>query len=183
MAAPAMGPRIRKLREEAGLTAAELAQQADLSPSMLSQVERGIVSPSISSLRRIAGVLSVPAFYLLIEDDRLNGIVVRCHDRRTIKLPDHDAIYQLLSPSLDKRIEMIAFSLGPGEATCESPMAHEGEECLLLVSGRVRVVLPDQEIVLEAGDSIYFDRCLPHQLICIGDESAWAVCAISPPSY
>ena len=183
MKALGMGSRIRRLREEAGLTASELAEQAQLSSSMLSQVERDIVSPSISSLRRIAAALNVPAFYFLIDKNELNGIVVRHKDRRTIKVPDHDTIYQLLSPTLDKRIEMMSFQLSPGEATCESPMAHEGEECLVLVSGSLQVVLPDREVRLEAGDSIYFDRFLPHQLINVGDCNAWAICAISPPSF
>ena len=58
-----IGPRIRRLRDEGGLTVSELAARADLSPSMLSQVENDLVSPSISSLRRIAAALNVPAFF------------------------------------------------------------------------------------------------------------------------
>jgi mannose-6-phosphate isomerase-like protein (cupin superfamily) len=78
---------------------------------------------------------------------------------------------------------MISFELPPGEATCDAPMAHEGEECLLVTCGRMKAVLPDREVVLETGDSIYFDRSLPHQLINVGDTSAIAVCAITPPSF
>jgi transcriptional regulator with XRE-family HTH domain len=181
--APGIGSKIRKLREESGLTATELAAKASLSPSMLSQVERDIVTPSISSLRSIATALKVPAFYFLIEESEPDEIVVRRQDRRTLQLPDYNAIYQLLSPSLDKRIEMISFELPSGEATCETPMAHEGEECLVVVSGRLKVVLADREIILETGDSIYFERSLPHQLINIGDGTASAICAISPPSF
>jgi transcriptional regulator with XRE-family HTH domain len=180
---PGIGSKIRKLREEVGLTATELAAKADLSPSMLSQVERDIVAPSISSLRRIAATLNVPAFYFLVEESDLDGILVRRQDRRTLQPPDHNAIYQLLSPSLDKRIEMLSFELSPGEATCETLMTHEGEECLVVISGQLKAVLPDREVILEAGDSIYFDRSLPHQLTNVGDTPALAICAISPPSF
>lgn len=180
---PGIGSKIRMLRDEAGLTATELAARADLSPSMLSQVERETVTPSISSLRRIAATLNVPAFYFLIEANELDGMVVRRQDRRTLRPPDYRAIYQLLSPSLDKRIEMMSFELAPGETTCETPMAHEGEECLVVVTGQFKVVLPDREVILETGDSIYFERLLPHQLINTGNITATAICAISPPSF
>jgi mannose-6-phosphate isomerase-like protein (cupin superfamily) len=89
----------------------------------------------------------------------------------------------LLSPSLEKRLEMIRFELAPGEATCETLQAHEGEECLVVLEGRMKAVLSDREIVLEEGDSIYLDRSLPHQLVNDGDSPASAICAISPPSF
>jgi len=181
--ASGIGAKIRKLREETGLTSAELASNAELSPSMLSQVERDVVMPSISSLRRIAATLKVPAFYFLIEESDLDDIVVRHQERQTLQPADYRSVYQLLSPRLDKRIEMISFELPPGEATCDTPMAHEGEECLVVISGRMKAVLPDREVVLETGDSMYFERSLPHQLINIGDTSASAICAITPPSF
>ena len=180
---PGLGSKIRNLRRERGLTITEVAEKSGLAVSMVSQVERDIVTPSISSLRKIAGVLNVPAFYFLIEEADLDGRVVRLGERRTLKLPDHQAIYQLLSPSLDKRIEMIFFELSPGEATCEAPMGHEGEENLTVTSGRMKIVMPDREEILEAGDSIYIDRLMPHQAINIGDRPASAFCAITPPSF
>lgn len=178
-----LGSKIRELRQEKGLTIAEISDKAELTVSMLSQVERGIVSPSISSLRRIAAVLNVPAFYFLVEEFGPDEIVVRREERRTYQVPGYNTTYQLLTPGLHKRIETIYFELPPGEATCETPMAHEGEESLTVISGRMQVVLPDQEIVLETGDSIYIDRYLPHKLINVGEDTASAICAISPPSF
>ena len=178
-----MGLKIRSLREELGFTLTEMAEKTGLTISTLSQIEREIISPSLSSLRRIATALNVPAFYFLVENSDLDGIVVRRAERRTLKLPGYNAIYQLLSPSLDKRVEMILFELAPGEATCETPQAHDGEECLVVLSGHMKATLPDREVVLEEGDSIQFDRALPHQLINDGDSPASAICAISPPSW
>ena len=178
-----LGSKIRKLREEMGFTVSEVASRSEMTASMLSQVERDVVKPSISSLRKIAGVLKVPAFYFLIENTELSGMVVREQNRTTIKPPGYKAIYQLLSPDLGKRIEMMYTELQSGEATCDSPMSHEGEECLVVIAGTMKVVLTDQEVIVNKGDSIYFDRGLPHQLINIGDECASAICAITPPSY
>jgi len=178
-----LGSRIRKLREELGLTVTEVASKADLTPSMLSQVEREITSPSISSLRRLATALSVPAFYFLVEDMEAAGVVVRRESRRTLRFPGYKATYQLLSPNLQRRIELMHFELAPGEATCESPMSHEGEENLVVVSGQLKAVLPGSEVTLGEGDSIYFEGFIPHQLINTGESVASAICAISPPSF
>jgi transcriptional regulator with XRE-family HTH domain len=178
-----LGSKIRKRRREQGLTISELSSRTDLAVSMLSQVERDVVTPSISSLRRIASALQVPAFYFLIEEHDMDRMVVRASDRRTLRLPGYHATYYLLTPSLDTRIEMISLELGPGEASAESPMAHEGEECLTLVQGRLKVVMPTHETILEAGDSAFFQPMLPHQVINIGDKPAIAICAITPPSF
>jgi transcriptional regulator with XRE-family HTH domain len=178
-----MGSKIRRLREEHGLTITEISERTGLTISTLSQVERDIITPSISSLRRIAAALNVPAFYFLVEGPDLDSIVVRKAQRKTIQPADFNAVYQLLTPNLSKRLEVILFKLSPGEATCEAPQAHEGEECLIVLSGCMKAVLPDQEVVLQEGDSIYFDRLLPHQLINVCDDVASAVCAISPPSF
>jgi transcriptional regulator with XRE-family HTH domain len=175
--------KIRKLRRELGLTIREVADRSGLAVSMISQVERGIVSPSILSLRRIGGALNVPAFYFLIEGSDLDGIVVRVGERKTLRLPGYDASYQLLSPTLDKRVEVIFFELPPGGQSCEVPMAHSGEEHLTVLSGRLKVIMPDREAILEEGDCIYFNEMLPHQVINIGDRLASAICAISPPSF
>jgi transcriptional regulator with XRE-family HTH domain len=178
-----IGEKIRRLRKEARLTARQLSEEANLSPSMLSQVERDIVSPSISSLRSIAAVLNVPAFYFFIDEDDFSGLVVRRSERITMRYPNYNATYQLLSPTLDKNIEMLFVELGPGERSCDTPTAHEGEECLLVISGCLRVVTPDWAVVLEEGDSIYLERMMPHQMINDSDQIVEMVCAISPPSY
>ena len=180
---PEIGLRIRELREGRGMTLAEVSAKADLTISTLSQIERGIITPSISSLRRIAAAFSTPAFYFLIEKSPLDGFVVRREERRILQPPEHTITYRLLSPNLDKIVEMLSFELPPGEATSEAPMAHAGEECLVVLSGQMKVVLPNQEVILRQGDSIYFERCLPHQLINVGEGPASAICAISPPSF
>jgi transcriptional regulator with XRE-family HTH domain len=178
-----LGSRIRKLRKEKGITLSNLAEQACLSTSMLSMVERDITPPSIESLRRIAASLNVPCFYFLIEDQYTERMIVRRGERSLLQLSDHNGSYELLSPSLRKRIEMILFKLQPGESTVEEPMSHEGEECLFVLSGRLKVVLPEQHVILEEGDSLYLDQELPHKIINVGSTTAKAVSAISPPSF
>src|SRR5207249_8751006 len=63
----ALGPGIRAERLRQNLTLAQVADLAGLSPSALSQIERGVTDPSIGSLRRIANALRVPFFQFLVE--------------------------------------------------------------------------------------------------------------------
>src|SRR5688572_17392500 len=95
----ALGAGIRAERQRQGLTLAHVAEQAGLSQSALSQIERGITDPSIGSLRRIATALEVPFFHFLMQPEEPD-VVVRRDARRTIRLPERQLEYHLLMPTL-----------------------------------------------------------------------------------
>ena len=65
-----LGDRVRERRQQLGLSLRDLAERSELTASFLSQVERGVTSPSIDSLRRVANALDVPVFHFLLEPDR-----------------------------------------------------------------------------------------------------------------
>jgi quercetin dioxygenase-like cupin family protein len=62
-------------------------------------------------------------------------------------------------------------------------MSHEGEECALVLSGRVAITVGDVDYELDEGDSIYYDSGLPHKSRALGDEEALIVSAITPPNF
>jgi transcriptional regulator with XRE-family HTH domain len=175
-----LGRRIRVLRTERGLTLAGLASLVGITRSFLSSVERGIAYPSILVLRSIASALEVPVFMLFTAPES-NGIVVRKNARKVIKPPGGPLSYELVSPDVRRKIEMIIVHLKPGiDGTA---MAHEGEECALVLRGRVVITVGDVDYELNEGDSIYYDSGLPHKAQAIGDESAEIVSAITPPNF
>src|SRR5712691_10638385 len=96
-----LGRRIRKLRLERGLTLQAVAGTARVSQSLISQVERGLASPSINTLRRIAGALDVPIAALFLggdmsddESDRAGRrLVVRRHERKGLHVPRSKVVY------------------------------------------------------------------------------------------
>jgi transcriptional regulator with XRE-family HTH domain len=180
--AGALGSRIRMLRQQRGLTLAGLAAIVGVSRSFLSQVENGFCNPSLETLRRLASALGVPMFSLL-DEPRPNRVVVRRGERKRIRAPHARVEYELLSPDLQRNIEMLSLELDPGEATSASPCGHGGEECAIVIRGLARVELGDEYFDLEQGDTIYFDAQIPHRVINIGRTRLWMISAITPPSF
>jgi transcriptional regulator with XRE-family HTH domain len=175
-----LGRRIRTLRTERGLTLTGLAARVGITRSFLSSVERGVAYPSLVVLRSIAAALEVPVF-LLFTAPEANGIVVRKDARKVIRPPGAPVSYELVSPDLRHKIEMIIVRLKPGLDS--AAMAHEGEECALVLRGRVVMTVGDVEYELNEGDSIYYDSGLPHKARAAGDQPAEIVSAISPPNF
>jgi transcriptional regulator with XRE-family HTH domain len=175
-----LGRRIRALRTERGLTLTGLAARVGITRSFLSSVERGVAYPSILVLRSIASALEVPVF-LLFTAPESNGLVVRKEARKAIKPPGSPLSYELISPDLRRKIEMIIVHLKPG--VDGSAMAHEGEECALVLRGQVVITVGDVDYELNVGDSIYYDSGLPHKARAVGDEEAEIVSAITPPNF
>jgi transcriptional regulator with XRE-family HTH domain len=175
-----LGRRIRTLRTERGLTLTGLAARVGITRSFLSSVERGVAYPSLLVLRSIAAALEVPVFMLFTAPEA-NGMVVRKGARKVIRPPGAPVSYELVSPDLRRKIEMIIVRLKPGLDS--AAMAHEGEECALVLSGRVAITVGDVEYELDEGDSIYYDSGLPHKARAVGDEPAEIVSAITPPNF
>jgi transcriptional regulator with XRE-family HTH domain len=175
-----LGRRIRALRSERGLTLTGLAARVGITRSFLSSVERGVAYPSLLVLRSIAAALEVPVFMRFTAPEA-NGLVVRRDARKVIRPPGAPASYELVSPDLKRKIEMIIVRLKPGLDS--AAMAHQGEECALVLSGRVAITVGDVEYELGEGDSIYYDSGLPHKARALGDEPAEIVTAITPPNF
>src|ERR671918_2380827 len=175
-----LGRRIRALRTERGHTLTGLAARVGITRSFLSSVERGVAYPSLLVLRSIAAALEVPIFMLFTAPEA-NGMVVRRDSRKVIRPPGAPVSYELVSPDLKRKIEMIIVRLKPGLDS--SAMSHEGEECALVLRGRVAITVGDAEYELDEGDSIYYDSGLPHKARAIGDEPAEVVSAITPPNF
>jgi transcriptional regulator with XRE-family HTH domain len=175
-----LGRRIRTLRTERGLTLTGLAARVGITRSFLSSVERGVAYPSLVVLRTIAAALEVPVF-LLFTGPESNGMVVRRDARKAIRPPGAPVSYELVSPDLRRKIEMIIVRLKPGLDS--APMSHEGEECALVLRGRVVITVGDVDYELNEGDSIYYDSGLPHKARAAGEEAAEIVSAITPPNF
>ena len=191
-----LGEGIRKRRKEQGLILAELATACNISPSFLSQIERNQASPSISTLHDIANALGVPLAHFFSVPKQLEEIgretternvvgvrVVRADQRKILIYPGSGIKNELLSPDLNRAIQMMWTILPPGTETGPEPLVHEGEECGLVLQGRVKIWAGDDEYILGPGDAIYQDSSIPHHSKNIGDDDVIVVVAITPPSF
>ena len=176
-----VGDMIRKRRQAAGSTLAELAEQTGLTVGGLSQIERDIVNPTLPTLRRIAHALHSPVFSFLMDDDAGEQLVVRHARRRVFVIPQGNASYESLSPSTLQRFEVARFSLAPGACTADEPVTHVGEECIVVLDGAVRAEVGPQSYALAEGDSIQFDSSMPHRYVSIGGVTAEVIVVMDPP--
>ena len=177
------GSMIRRMRKSQNLTLADFAEKTGLSLSFLSQIERGIINPSIISLRKIALTLGTTLSSFFDESESTKGPVVKKEERRVLVNTDSRLIYQLLSSDNNRRIEFLLSRLEIGSASAESPMAHKGDEAGLILQGECLFELGEDKYDLEEGDSIYIVENTPHRFTNTGNIPLIIVSAISPPGF
>lgn len=179
-----IGKKIRDLRKEKKMNISILAEKAGVSPGLISQVERNMVTPSIVSLWKIAQSLDVSVGYFFDEEIKpiTNPVVIK-KNRKRLSVSNNNAIYELLSADLNRKIEFLYITIKVGDSTTKDFVTHEGEECGIVIRGRLLIKMQDREYLLEEGDSIYFDSTIPHRYINVGEEICESIWAMTPPSF
>ncbi len=178
-----LGARIRVLRHRKGLTLRGLADAAGVTESFLSQVERGLASPSISTLRRIAAGLG-ESIGSLFDDDGEPGVLVRHDARRIIDYPGLGARDEFITPNLDGRLQIILSMIEPGGGTGDEPYVHESdEECVIVLEGSLDLWIGETLYRMEAGDSVIHSSRVPHRNQNNGTGTARVLFILTPPSY
>jgi transcriptional regulator with XRE-family HTH domain len=182
--APAIGPRIRALREAMELSLRDLADRSGVSAPMLSQVERGETSPTLQVAGRIAAGLELRLSQLLRLDEDGAVTIVRRDERRKGPAGAKGHGYEILTPPLPgQRAELSRHTLAPGAQTggAGDPPMHEpgSRETALVESGRVVLHCDGAEHDLRAGDCVTFDADLPHHFENPGPEEAVLLAVLS----
>ncbi len=177
-----LGEKIRKTRLSKGMNLATFAQKIGKTTSYVSQIERGLASPSIMTLREISKILNVPIFYFLIDNGEQRALVRR-NERKILQFPESHLTFELLSPDLSKQIEMIRIRLEPGASTCTVPLSHQGEECTLVLEGTMEIQIGEEIFILEKGDTIYYIASIPHKITSVGKDDLIVISAITPSNF
>ena len=178
-----IGQKIRDLRGEKGMTLGDLAEQINVSPSLISQLERGGVNPSISLLKLIADAFHLSLSSLLGEEESKSDEVphvMREKERKTLTT-EGGVKFVLLSGNYDLGCEFIYNEWPAGTSTGKEMYVHEGIECGLLLDGELEVELGDKTYHLKPGDSITIRSDIPHRLNNKGKKLARGVWVNSKP--
>jgi transcriptional regulator with XRE-family HTH domain len=152
----AVAPRLRALRQRRGLTLAELADETGISTSTLSRLESGLRRPTLDLLIRLA------AAYRASLDDLVGAPQIadpRVHPKPFYR--EGKAIIPLTRSNPDVHAFKMVLPGHPPDTPVEQ-RAHEGYDWVYVLSGRVRLALGDEEIVLEPGEAAEFDTRVPH---------------------
>ncbi len=166
-----IGKKIKKLRQEKGLTLQDLSEKTGLSKGLISQIENEQVSPPISTLMKIANGLNVEISYFFEQDEPTEKItVIRKNERissgrRGIKGNINIGYtYELLAHKRPhKHMEPFLVTFEPKDRDDVIMFNHEGEEFHFVIAGRLEMLAEGYDpIILEEGDSLYFDSSVPH---------------------
>ena len=162
-----LGSQLRQRRRAKGLTLSELSSAAGLSVGLLSQIERGISSPSLKSLMQISAALGIPASWLFDEGSSESpaekGLVVRRAARKRIDLGTFGVTKELLSPDLGGGLQYYLVSIRPGGQSSVETYTHPGEEAGLVLGGTLELTVDNRTVVLYEGDSFRFSSSVPHR--------------------
>jgi transcriptional regulator with XRE-family HTH domain len=162
----AIGQQVRAFRKQLNMTVAEVANQADLSPGMLSKIENGLTSPSLATLKSLSGALNVPvtAFFRKYEEER-DATFVKAGQGLNIERRGTRAghQYQLLGHTVGKQVFVEPYLITLTEESDVFPLfQHDGVEFIYMLSGEVIYRHADQTYRLTPGDSLFFDADAPH---------------------
>jgi transcriptional regulator with XRE-family HTH domain len=152
----AIGELVRRLREQRGLSLRGMAGATNFSPSFISQVENGLVSPSIDSMGRIASALgfTLGEFFASVGAGE-GGLVVRVADRVEMPSAWSKATIEGLSPMSRGRLtEPLLITLQPGGRSGKHPSAPPREEFAYVIQGEVDLTLGPDTFRLCAGDAV-----------------------------
>ena len=158
-----VAPRLRRVREQRGMTLTELAERTGISKSTLSRLENGQRRPTLELLLPLAQAYRVPLDDLVgapeVGDPRIRLKPRRVNGRTVLPLtrPGGVQAWKIVIPSTQSE---------------PRPRSHDGFEWLYVLSGRMRLVLGDRDLVLAEGEAAEFDTQLPHWFGSTGDGPA-----------
>lgn len=170
------GAEVREIRKQKQLTLNNLAEKTGLSSSLLSQIERGLVDPTVGTFWKICNALDMPINHFFQISDGQDP-VIRKNQRKVIQLKNTNVKYHVLTPLQQGKIEFLLVEIEPGETHQPELVSHSGEECGFILQGELKVLLADREYHLHEGDSMAFASTSPHRYINPGNTvsiSIWA---------
>lgn len=190
-----LGQKIKELRSDRGMTLEELSNHSGVSQSLLSMIERNRSAPTVRTLERVVKALgtTISQVYKDMEEDAADRdagknrvTVLKKVERKQLLLgPERArAHYELLTPDYQRRLQFMYIHFPVRKAGKRGQfVSHEGEECGLILEGRLKAVVGDEEIILEEGDCIYFDSAIPHLMENIGNIEVRAFWVNTPPTF
>jgi len=178
-----IGPRLKAQRKAAHLTLKQLAEKVGCTDAYLSQVENGRVSPSISSLKRIADALHTKITDFFVEAENDEPVVLTADQRVTLSLERWNAKIQcLVRNPKNKRMQPFFTTIQPGGGS-HGLYSHVGEECGIVLKGELEIDINGSVYTVKENESFYYNSVEPHSWMNRTDGETVVVWVISPPTF
>ena len=169
---PTLGERLRARRKEIGKTLAQVAAESNLTVGFISQIERGISTPSLASLYNVATALETSVdHFVSTAPRRTHSVVSHSGQRQTYKVGGTARFYEFLERGFpEAKLNACLSHVPPGHLS--EMMSHAGEEFVYLVAGTMDYEVDGVSYRLTAGDTLHFDSHKPHRGRNIGPDTA-----------
>ncbi|NLL94957.1 MAG: helix-turn-helix domain-containing protein [Thermoplasmatales archaeon] len=166
-----LGDRMKKYREQLGLSVGDLATNTGLKPAFIEDVETGKVYPPLGSIIKISRALGQRVGTFMDDQFVPDPVIVRAGARAEETSSHrgaggHYRYFPLGKGKTDRHMEPLFIKIGEDEP--KELSSHEGEEFIIVVSGKVLVKYGKEEHVLSAGDSAYYNSVVPHFIGAVG---------------
>lgn len=182
-----IGQRLRQRRKVKRWSLKELAEKAGLSIGLLSQIERGVSTPSLRSLGQVCQALEMPMAWLFDRDESMQVAepsVVRLEQRRRMDLGSGGMIKEILSPDSVSEIQLMRFVIHSGGKSGESPAQHPtGAKCGTVLAGRLGLEINGQVHIINQHDSFAFRANAQYRFWAEGDTDCEVIWAVTPALY
>ena len=178
------GEKIREIRDRRGFSIKEVSSRAGVSESLISQIERNKISPSLDTLLTIMDILGIDMEYLFRDYKQERQVkIVRKEERNVYTTPDTS--YEVLSVLEEKNkehsLEAFHLTIIPGGRRGSGEYGHPGSEMGIILEGEGLLEYGKQTYVLNEGDSVTFSSDTPHILSNTGAGELIAIWIITPP--
>lgn len=174
-----VGQRLRVLREERNVSMRALARRSGLSANALSMIERGLTSPSVSTLSKLAAAMEVPITAFFRQEPHREEIVFRKSSERT-RIPFMRGLLEGLGgESFTGRVDAFLLTLENGGSSGPHGMIHTGQELVFCLRGVIEYDVDNNRFLLEPGDSLLFSSQRMHRWRNPGGNTANALVVIS----
>ncbi|MBN2736013.1 MAG: helix-turn-helix transcriptional regulator [Spirochaetales bacterium] len=178
-----LGNNLKRKRESRGKSLREIAALAEISASLLSQIENGKATPSLGTLKKLADILNTTVGELMGEKPVNHDIPVMRQKSRKVFRNQGIETQLLTNPDSLKQMEPFCFILEPGACSGDDYYQHFGQEFVIVIQGNLELVLNEKSYFLAKGDSIYFNSSIPHKFRNPGDGKAELIWVVTPPTF
>jgi DNA-binding transcriptional MerR regulator/quercetin dioxygenase-like cupin family protein len=178
---PALGAKLRRLRERRGLGVIAAARQAGISAGFLSAIERSQCNASVATLQRLASTYGTTVVELFDQKPSVPKRLVRPRERRVLQTPSGVRMEMLADGTTS--LQCMLFRVAPG-AGSDGAYSHQGEEFIHMLEGRLEIWLGEVEChQLQQGDSFWFESTLGHRWYNPGGADAVLLWINTPPTF
>ena len=184
-----VGEKIQQIRTAQNITVSELSVRSTIDEEQINLIEENKLLPSLAPLIKIARALGVRLGTFLDETEQLGPVVTFAEEKnkgasfsnKNKKARSHMDFFALASDKAGRHMEPFIIDIQPGDINDYMLSSHEGEEFMYVLEGSIEINYGKEIYVLNAGDSIYYDSIVNHNVHAYTDQSAKIIAVIYTP--